>query len=83
METNQRVIVEQRDFMGEVTGTVKGIFKKYIESDLVIELESGKITFVKKSCVFESEDTYNRAVARRNQAPIVEIEKPDYDWYEL
>ena len=82
MKTNQPVIVEQRDFTGEVTGTVKGIFKKYSDSDLVIELESGKITFVKKSCVFESEEVYNKVVARRNQAPIVEIEKPAYDWYE-
>ena len=83
MKINQRVIVEIRDFTGQVTGTVEGVFTGYSDSDLIIILDSGKKTYKKEIDVFESREQYDRIVANRNKTGLVEKEIPAYDWYEM
>jgi hypothetical protein len=82
MTTNQRVIVENRDFTGRVTGTEAGTFIRYSDSDLVIKLDNGKTTYEKENCVFESIETYEKIVANRNNKPLIEKTIADYDDYD-
>ena len=82
MNKNQRVIVENRDFTGQVTGTDEGVFTGYDGSDLIIVLDSGKKTYKKEIDVFESREQYDRIVANRGTG-LVEKEIPAYDWYEM
>ena len=82
MKINQRVIVENRDFMGQVTGITEGIFTGYDDSDMIIQVDSGKTIYVKENCVFESKEIYEKIVANRNQSMLVEKPIENYDWYE-
>ena len=82
MTINQRVIIEDRDCTGQVTGTREGVFTGYDGSDLIIVLDSGKKTYKKESDVFESKEKYDRILANRNKAGLIKKEIDNYDWYE-
>lgn len=82
MKINQRVIVENRDFTGQVTGTVEGVFTGYDDSDMIIQVDGGKTIYVKENCVFESKEIYEKILANRNQSILVEKPIENYDWYE-
>jgi uncharacterized protein YlzI (FlbEa/FlbD family) len=82
MKINQNVIVENRDFMGQVTGTIEGIFMGYDDSDMMIALNSGKTIYVKESQVFESIEEYKKIVANRNNNPLKLKKIENYDWFE-
>jgi hypothetical protein len=91
IENGQSVVIESRDYVGELEAPVYGIFRG-LTSDgcCIVELSDGSKKYAGRTNV-ESTETYEKIVAERNSRkppPVIterglaSDEGESYDWYE-